>query len=201
MDRAGEVEPVMRGRRDIGLLRRLDVIGMEEVEARIFVQRIEQHAPAARRHVVPAHMRQRQAFHIVASGKGAGPPGHPAEPFARALVTAIEEDLHADADAYHGDFLLRHHLVERFTHARCIEQVHRIVERAHAGEHDPLRRCQLRRRLNRPRRNVQALVHVQEGGDIAEAVVDDGDQRITERCRPSLRITVVPRSIKAVLFL
>jgi hypothetical protein len=94
-----------------------------------------------------------------------------------------------------------HELVERFSHARGLQQLHRVVERADAGQHDVSRAGQLVGAAGRARLDVEALVRVDEGLDVAEPVVDDRDHRMMARCTPKARSTRVPRSMKVIALL
>ncbi|MNN25336.1 hypothetical protein D3C81_1388070 [compost metagenome] len=165
---------------------------MQEVEACVRFQVLEQAVGTLRHNVIPAHVRQMGLVHHVRVVEAFDVGIDPAEAGQAALVAARGEHLHADADADDVAVFALHQLVQAFAHTRFLQARHRPIEGAYAWQDDFFRTAQLGSVGGDRNRNAEALVDVGDGQYITQAIVDDGDHRLPPSSRPRNFMTLAP---------
>src|SRR5918999_5217622 len=130
--------------------------------------RFEEHAPADVRHLQrPARGQAAEVDRT--TGDEAQSAG------STELVALLEEQLHAEADAEQRPTRCGVP-PQRLDEAATFELAHPVGERAHAGEHEPLRTLDGLGALGEDDLGARTLERPADAEEVAEAVVDDGDQ-------------------------
>lgn len=190
--RGGVATVVVRLRQHVVGIPGDEVVGVEEIEAGAGFEFPEEPVPVAGCHVVPAHVGQ---MGLLGEGGLIEPLDlavDPAEPREDPLVASLGHHLHAHADPQDGPAPPNDRLLQGGTQPRGIETPHRPVEGAHAGKNEPVGGMDCLGCLSDHGGDVEPLVDVGQGLDIAQAVVDDGDHRLPPRVRPRRRMTLAP---------
>src|SRR6187549_1281298 len=89
------------------------------------------------------------------------------------FVAAARKHLHAHANPENRLALLERCTLERRAQAGAIEALHGPIERAYAWQHDSISLIELLGRRCELRRDVEPLVDVADGRDVADPVIDD----------------------------
>ena len=137
-------------------------------------------APAGRR-TAATPLRTSSVFHCICgcftpSGSRRTAPGSTPRPApAGVLLRLVVEQLHADADAEERHVARRRLRGDR-REAGALERLHAPAERADAGQHDTGRVADDRLVRGEPRVGADAFERLLRRAEVADAVVEDGDQ-------------------------
>src|SRR5687768_13403617 len=102
VNRATELDPIIRHRRHVRAIVAIEEVRMQEIESRLRLQAFEKSALRSRPRVIPAHVRQPRALLQSSGIEFPNPPFDPAKPRQASLLTRLRQHLHTHADSQHG---------------------------------------------------------------------------------------------------
>src|SRR3546814_115055 len=179
-----EIAPGPSGRDHVVSAVALVMIAVEEIEPLRHIDARQERVRFVHLNGIPAHVRHLRALRNIFRVKSAHLAGNEAHALQASFFAGIGEHVHSHTDAktgYGPVFKAHAHSVG---HAGCPESRHSTIESADARKENFRRRCELPRMRDNLIRNVRQLHERGNRIDIARAVVEDADHRLSVRSLP-----------------
>jgi len=176
---ARQVRAILNPRHDIRVIKRVEIIRMQEIETASEVDTGQQAIVRGTLDPVPPHVRQMRRP-VQRSGFDARDmAGDPAQPLALPLVTAIGQQMHPDANT-HDRLTVTHHLrFQRRHDTRSTQRFDRRIKGTDSGQQEMRRALETRGIVGDHVGDPLALADIGDRPDITRAIVDDAQHGVT----------------------